>query len=213
MPKILLYMPLAILAVLGILTVLGIAEGSFSTANLGGDPDETIYYDSGGHPVVWANLTAIGEKGWFYKTGAGHLGWVNSTGIISGVITTYYVLYWDNGGSSQIKYEDLGKTYATSSLGDISLTSSLGFIALLVGLSALAVVVGLRILGSGTSEFSVSMVISVIFWMALWGVFSVMSLALISELGNLGNILFFCLTLLYTIGVYQTAKGSGGSED
>lgn len=78
----------------------------------------------------------------------------------SGLIHTYYNLYYDSGGQYKVAMKDLGKTYsgATGSSAIVDMDSSLAFIAIVVAVAALAALVGVTILGSGESEYSVSVI-------------------------------------------------------
>lgn len=203
-------LPLIVLFILGMLSVLGVTEtvGTFGNSSVSTDGFNAVYYDSAGAPKVFiANLTAVSEYGQIVNV-AGKANWVNTTGLIQ----LAYPLYFDSYATHALPFEDVGETEISSFGGEFSLSSSLGFVALVVALMALAIVVGLRILGSGTSSISVSLMITGTFYLALWGVFSVMSLELLSALDVLGYILYLGLTLLYTVGIISSATGGGDND-
>lgn len=168
------------------------------------NPDTVIYYDNTGsavcnglaEPYYPADTTGILIHLYGSYYGQDFAGWQNSTG--------QYYLYYDNSGSNAkwVLYKDFGKIYqqtAASSSFDIS--SSIGLIGLVVGLMALAAVVGIRVLGTGVSEESVSAILKGTALLAIWGIFSVLALALLIQIPMLGPVFYFVLTIIYTLGI------------
>lgn len=76
-----------------------------------------------------------------------------------------------------------------------------GAIAIIIALVSIAVVVGIQILGSGISEQSVRTIIIVVGYATIWGIFSVLSLNLITSIEIFGTIIYLVLTIMYVIGV------------
>lgn len=205
----LLLLPLALLVIVSILSITGLGSTILGDMGVGGDPSATTYYDSTGHAVVYANGSAIGEAGKFYNAHE-DLTWINGTSIWDNIVTEYYYLYWDNAGTYKIAYADMGKTQDSGSLGTLSLSTSLGFIILIVGLMALAVIVGLRVLGSGTAN-SMVLVLGTAY-LGVWAVFSVLAMPLITSMPIFGNIMYFILTLIFTLGIVKSFQGAGDAD-
>lgn len=210
MSKWLIIVPLAVVAILGLLSTLGLGatlDGIAYDIDTG-DQQPSIYYDSGGHALMWSNFTEIGEKGKVFSSGDYAIWSGNGTNVWFADIN-WYPMYWDTSGQVQLLFKDLGKT-APSGVGvSFSFTSGLGFLALLIGISAIAVVAGLRVFGSGTSETAVKLLTIGAGLMALFGVFSFLASALLFE-SWLGTIAYFFLTMIYTLGIILSVGGGGG---
>lgn len=196
--------PLGCLILLSLLSMTGLGDTLLGDITLEGDPSETLYYDEGGHGVVYANGTAAGEAGSIVTLyGFPYAYWSNAT-------LMYYQLYWDNGGERNILAEDIGKTEASASGLVFSSQNAIGLIILITGLLILAGVVGIRILGSGISDISVGTIILGTSYLAIWGVFSVLSLDLVVAGGDLiMPIAYFVLTAIYCVGIVGQIGGNG----
>lgn len=97
---------------------------------------------------------------------------------------------------------------ATDAVFDINMTT--GIIALIIGLVVVGVVAGIRILGSGLSEHSVKLIYNSTTYYGLWGVFSALSFPLFLAIDFLqaGLFAWLILTLIYSLGFFQTMNGS-----
>lgn len=208
MSKWLIVVPLGVVAVLGILSSLGLGASlngiGVNIDTYGATP--VGYYDSGGHGIMWSNYTAMGEIGKVISS-QDYAYWDNGTHWLLG--TQAFSMYWDTLGEAQVAFEDIGKTVPSATSVQFSLTSSIGFLALLVGIGAIAVVAGLRIFGSGTSETAVKLLTIGAGLMALFGVFSYIASSLLFE-SWLGTIAYFFLTMIYTLGIILSV--GGGSD-
>lgn len=197
--------PLSILVLFSLLSLTGLGSGILGGMTIGGDTTNAVYYDSAGRSVVYvSNLTAVSDTYLevmpFYVFPDTWAAFTNST--LEVAHWSPYFLYYDNGAERPVKYEDLGKTDSGVALSNISISSSLGIVALVIGIMALAAVVGLRIVGSGVSEESVSAIVKGSAFLALWAIFSVLSMDLIVLGADIFlPIVYFVLTLIYTLGV------------
>ena len=98
----------------------------------------------------------------------------------------------------------------TDAVFDINLSS--GFLALVIGLVAVGILAGIKVLGSGLSNFSVALIYKSTTYYGIWGVFSALSYAVFASFPyNFGILFWFGLTLIYSLGFFQTL-GSGGSS-
>lgn len=194
--------PLSILILLSLLSMTGIGDVTLGDPSVSLDVVSAKYYDSAGVAKVYvSNLTCVtGDPYFKLHNVGGYAEFSNTTEGWFGVVVGY-PLYYDNGASYRVKYEDLGKTLQ-GSLGGIDIGSSIGFLALVIGVMALAAIVGLRVLGSGISEESVSAILKGGAFLAIWAVFSVLALDLITVAGDLFlPIVYFVLTAVYTLGI------------
>ena len=82
-----------------------------------------------------------------------------------------------------------------------------GWIAILVGLLTLGAVVGANVLGSGLNDTSSKAVMTIIVFTGLWSFFSVFGWNLITGIATWGVIIWFGLTLMFTIGVIRQIFG------
>lgn len=76
-----------------------------------------------------------------------------------------------------------------------------GAMAIIIILIYVAVLLGIQIFGSGISEHSIKVVISLTSYLAIWGVFSVLSYNLIISIEIFGIIIYIILTIMYVIGI------------
>jgi len=76
-----------------------------------------------------------------------------------------------------------------------------GAIAIIIIIIYLAVLLGIQIFGSGISEHSVRVVITLTSYLAIWGVFSVLSYNLIISIEIFGTLIYIFLTIMFVIGV------------
>lgn len=98
----------------------------------------------------------------------------------------------------------------TTALFDINMTT--GIVALIIALVAVGVVAGIHVLGSGLSDYSVQLIHKSCIYYGLWGVFSALSFMAFLNIPIFGLVLWLGLTLIYSIGFFQTLNISSGSE-
>lgn len=204
MKSLLLGLPLAIIIFVAVLNICGVGEslgGVFggaladSTSSYADLPD---FHDSYNHYVAFGNGTAYGE---------------------AGTIGTYNVTFpvpetrwkWTNETATYTVSRD---SEASGGVGThlFGITGSLGMIGIVVAVMALSLVVGIRVLGSGVSVFSVGFVIIGTALITVWGVFSLLAYSLIGEIPNIGGLIYFGLTGMYTLGSIFAAGGVGGED-
>lgn len=183
----------SLLSQLGLGTQAPFGDGEINVGNLG----QTGYFDEDGHQVLNLNFTAVGESGdiEYHPMGLSTtlmMYWKNVTGT--------YQLFDDDEASEQSVG---GEVYDSS----FSLNSSLGVIGIILAVMVVATVAGIQIVGSGENTFSIGVIVLGGVYLSLWGVFSVLSMALIIQLPIFGVILYFLLTLMYTIGIIKSFKG------
>jgi hypothetical protein len=88
-----------------------------------------------------------------------------------------------------------------------------GLVILIVSMVIIGTVAGVRVLGSGLSNFAVVLIYkSAVYW-GLWGMFSAFSITAFMSIPTFGVFIWFLLTLIYTLGFFQTLNGGGGGED
>lgn len=211
MQKYLILVPLAMLVIVAILSVAGLGSTVFGDGRIGGDPSTTLYYDAGGHPCVYANGTAYDEAGQVIQVGGLDAAWSGTWAAWKNTTLSFgtnYPLYWDQSAEQPIPWERNGETNVGGQTFDVN--QSMGLIALVIALMAMAVVVGLRVLGSGTSN-SLVLVLGTAY-LGVWGIFSVLSLPLITSIPNFGNFFYFILTIMYTLGIVWSFQGTGGTD-
>jgi hypothetical protein len=101
-----------------------------------------------------------------------------------------------NGTPAQYQSDSTTASFSINMIG--------GLLALIIGLTAVAVVAGIRVLGSGLSEKSVTIIYNSTVYYGLWGIFSALSIVLFSALPLFGMLLWLGLTLCYSIGYFET---------
>lgn len=104
-----------------------------------------------------------------------------------------------NGTSQELEIEE-------GSL-DLSFDMTVGLVVIILGAIALGLI-GLNVLGSGLSDFSVKIIWNGIVYYGLWAVFSVLAITVILSIPYFGALLWFFLTMIYSLGVF----GNMGSE-
>lgn len=118
--------------------------------------------------------------------------------------------------SSGIEYSQTGnltlnQTESTVSTETASVAISAvvasGVISLVVSSIALAVVSGINVLGSGLSDVSVEAIFKSASLYGLWCLFSVLALLMFLEVPVFGLLLYFVLTLFYSVGVVNSIGG------
>jgi hypothetical protein len=86
-----------------------------------------------------------------------------------------------------------------------------GLIILIIVFVTVGVLAGIRILGSGLSSYSVQLIHKATVYYGLWSIFSAFSITSFTIIPIFGLFIWFGLTLIYTIGFFQTLNG--GTED
>ena len=137
--------------------------------------------------------------------------------IVSGFSQLYYFSNTDltysgslsdiaSGGNQTLTGEEQEISQEISdAVFDINMTT--GIIALIIGLVAIGVVAGIRVLGSGLSEYSIKLIHKSATYYGLWGVFSALSFTLFSGIPTFGLFIWLGLTLVYSLGFFQTLDG------
>jgi hypothetical protein len=87
-----------------------------------------------------------------------------------------------------------------------------GLIALIIVLVVVGVVAGIRVLGSGLSSYSVMLIHKSTVYYGLWGVFSAFSFGLFLGIPIFGVLIWFALTLVYSIGFFSTLNSSESGD-
>lgn len=87
-----------------------------------------------------------------------------------------------------------------------------GLIALIIALVVVGVVAGIRVLGSGLSEHSVKLIYNSTVYYGLWFLFSALAFTAFNSIPTYGIFLWLGMTLIYSLGFFQTINGSGGSD-
>lgn len=173
------------------LTVADTLEGYSGAAN--------GWFDADDHLVAYPNGSYAGEYGNItYPITAGSTGPWNTIPI------------WKNASGSYNVFDDTGERMMPDQANiEFDIATSLGLIALVAAGIILATVVGTRILGSGVSEESVSAIWKGTLLLTVWGVFSVLSMTMITSIALLGPFFYLFLTIVYCLGVINQVGHPG----
>lgn len=114
----------------------------------------------------------------------------------SGVSGSVFV----NSSESEFVSED----YSVSSGWDFE-TGVLLFVVAMIAVGAL---VGIRVVGSGLSEQSVRIIYMSVALFGLWGLLSYFALDVLVSFPLFGWLIYFALTFVYGVGVFQQAGGT-----
>lgn len=202
MGKLILF-PLACIVLLSFLSMTGLGDSVIGHLTFSGDPSETLYYDSGGHGLVYANGTVFGESGIVSDSIVYGAVWDNGSIVV-------YEMFWDQYGLEPLEFEDYGQAEPSITGVDLDVLDSFGLLALIVGVMAVGVIAGLRVLGTGVSDVSVATIIFGTAYLAVWAVFSVLSLGLLDLANNMiVSLIYFTLSIMYAVGVVQQINGAG----
>ena len=104
-----------------------------------------------------------------------------------------------NETTTELELEDVEGVF------DINMVA--GLTALIIGLTVLAVTAGITILGSGLKESSINVVYKAVAYYGLWGIFSALSFAFFLEIPMFGLFMWIALTVVYTLGYFQSFEG------
>lgn len=191
--------PLLFLVAFSVMSQLGMSElgwGENQTMT-GYGGTENGFYDSTDHLVAYANRTAAGEDGEITHPITSSSGPWNDIPI------------WQNVTGSYNVYTDEGeRLLPTQTAITFDMGTSLGLIAVIVGAIILATIAGLRIMGSGTSDVSVSAILKGTVFISIWAVFSILSLGMITAVPMVGPVFYFFITILYTLGIVNNIGGA-----
>ena len=225
---VLIYAPLIFMFVISMFSLAGIEGSEQLGAGFEYENDvavQTYFYRFDGVPLVFtenmtrSNAEGTASTGWGFSRVEG-LGYDFGTGVKTYTILSdfgfprveYFMYYTDAGNSTgnlPILYEDY-LTYSGQTVGTtnnlLSLTAdfntSYGLIALFVALMVGIGIAGFQVLGSGESETSVQTIFMGIGFIAVWVVFSVISLNLLAQIPlGIGAIFYFGMTLSYVVGL------------
>lgn len=127
----------------------------------------------------------------------------------------YYAYYTPDGESSSTnaipmssaEYEEFGNAWLNENAGwniNADFSNSYGVIALAIAVLVIAGIVGFNFLGSGENTVGSKFILTGISLLAIWGVFSVISLLMLAEVPyGLGSIFYFGLTTVYCLGIFM----------
>lgn len=162
---------------------LGSTMASEQTIYLLGDPTQG-FYDDTGHLVAYQNQTVYDDAGTIHM-----LKTIVNTGPWNNIVV------WDNGTQYPV-FDNMGENIIAKESGTFELFSSEGLIAIIA-------VVG--VIGGVVSVFAGDLGASLAFkggvLVAIWGVFSVINLTLITAVPLIGPILYLGLTVMYAMGI------------
>lgn len=221
----LILLPLAVLLLIGVLSMLGLGlnPASFGqnynlydkTTSKLSDGSYLYLYDVYGNAVCYANgTTNLGASGFIIRNDyTQNAMWKN------GSINSVYPLYHDQSGLEPVKYTEVTSPIGFSSANGLnngsevfSLGSSLGFIAIVGLLMGLAIIAGIHIFGSGLPDISIDMLIKGTFFLTLWAIISLSAYGLILQGGFYLYLIYFVLTLVYTVGVINSVGHPQGTD-
>lgn len=185
------------------------------------------WYDAGGHALLYANGSAVGERGvlelkssggvnvrlWFNSssTYVGYVDWENfgGSGVLGGYLaSTGFPVYLSSGGSDAgVVYEGWSWNQGFDAWG------SIGLLAIIWAIMGLATIVGAHILGSGVSDVSVNTIVKGAAWTGIFTMASVGALPLLLQIPVFGWLSFFTMSCMFTLGAVGTlgfGHDSGG---
>lgn len=143
--------------------------------------------------------------------------------LIAGFCQVFNVGAIDLSHSSSLSVDSQGGTLAenesstnvstdsTNAIFNIDMVT--GLIVLIIALVVVGVIAGIRVLGSGLSEKSVTLIYNSAVYYGLWGIFSVLAFEAFESITimGLGLFLWLGLTLAYSLGFFETTWGSSGN--
>lgn len=91
---------------------------------------------------------------------------------------------------------------------DASFDLQTGVIALIIVMIAIGVIAGVQVLGSGLSDFSVSVIYKSVFFYSVWLLLSLFGTPSMFSVPIFGVVFYFFLTLVYSLGVVQQIQGA-----
>lgn len=168
-----------------------------STAGLGQsvEGEQTIYtlgnptagfFDTNGHQVAYSNQTPYGE--------AGTLQLYNAAGQNSGPWSN--LVHWINSTGNYIVQDAWGESLMEKDNGEFNLFTVEGLIAII---AAVALVGGVVSVFAGDLGASLAFKGGVL--VAIWAVFSLINMNLITQVPLIGPIFYLGLTVMYAMGI------------
>lgn len=82
-----------------------------------------------------------------------------------------------------------------------------GILAIMIGIVVVGAAIGFHLFGSGISDYSQAIIYKTMLYYSIWGVFSALSVGLITSIPFVGLFFWIGLTLFYSIG-FQEQIGS-----
>lgn len=98
------------------------------------------------------------------------------------------------------------QTQEQNAVFDINMIT--GLIALIISLIVVGVIAGIRVLGSGLSEKSVTLIYNSTVYYGLWGIFSALSFQAFNSIPIVGLFTWLIMTLIYSLGFFKTTHGN-----
>lgn len=92
---------------------------------------------------------------------------------------------------------------------DVGFDLQTGMLAIIIIMIAVGVVAGIHVLGSGLSDFSISVIYNSVFFYSIWILLSLFGFPAINAIPIFGWLLYFFLTVLYSIGIVVQIQGGG----
>lgn len=205
--------PLLFLFVISMFAVSGLGSSTNDLGNgwiTGIETPTPYYYDWTGRPLIWVNnMSRVNEAGWFQVGSGGNAVFINGSAW-SLYNVGYYLYLYPEGNSSivdatPVSYETvMGQKQALlqSKIMDFSvgISTSWGLLALITGMIVAIAIIGFKVLDSGESETSLRFILVGGGLLAVWAVFSIISMALITDIPY-GSIFYLGLTLAYCVGI------------
>ena len=93
--------------------------------------------------------------------------------------------------------------------GTIGIDALTGAIVILVVIATASALLGIKVLGSGLSDDSVRVLITVTIYASIWTILSLLAIPLIYAIELFGTLLYVALTIGYVIGVMDKISGVG----
>lgn len=199
----LLIFPLIFLIAFSMLSWAGIGKVELTVDNTleGFSGAANGWFDSTDHLVMYPNGTVVDA------TEGGRLSFPITAGS-AGPWNTI-PLYTNSSGTYNVFDATGERMMPDQQTIEFDIASSLGLVALIAAGIILAAVVGTRILGSGVSEESVSAIWKGTLLLAVWSVFSVLSMSMITAATILGPFFYLFLTIIYCLGVINQVGHPG----
>jgi hypothetical protein len=221
--------PVGILAVLALLSVLGLGQteiidagldnatwGDINYNNYGGSGDPPLYYDVDGNPKIYANLTEVNPGEGImasFPYVPGLVFWRNGTTPF-----TFFPLFHNTDGTNPVKWSEVGQLngLATNTGGGFQagLGTTLGLLAVIAGIVAVGVIASVRFFGFGLSDVGINTLMKGGSYILVWAIFSGLAMNLIVAGGDFYTpITYLGLTGVFAFGVMGEigTPSSGGS--
>lgn len=222
--QVLLIAPIIFLFTISMFSLMGLSNGTLGEGYIYGLLPEPYLYDYTGREIIYtANFTSVNEKVTIrpftegYGTGAiTYMAFSNTTGLEPWIIK-YYLYKTSVGNSTGLnpilmsEYDNAKQETVGNGLLDITadFNSSYGVIALFVTLMVAIGLAGIHFFGIGESETSLQTIFMGIGFLAVWVIFSVISLNLLATIPyGIGAVFYFGLTVSYILGlILNIGKG------